>query len=88
MLSGRNVVEVGALIEDKLASLENQIPLGMNLDIIYNQPQEVDQSVAGFVTNTVEALIIVVVVLLAFMGLRVGLIIGAVLMITVAGSWR
>lgn len=86
MLSGRNVVEVGGLIEDKLASLENQIPLGMNLDIIYNQPNEVDQSVAGFVTNTVEALIIVVVVLLAFMGLRVGLIIGAVLMITVAGT--
>lgn len=70
MLPGKNVVEVGGLIADKIASLENQIPLGMNLDIIYDQPSEVDQSVAGFVTNTVEALIIVVVVLLAFMGLR------------------
>ena len=86
MLSGKNVVEVGGLIADKIASLQNQIPLGMNLDIIYDQPTEVDQSVSGFVTNTVEALIIVVVVLLAFMGLRVGLIIGAVLMITVAGT--
>ncbi|MBY6198338.1 efflux RND transporter permease subunit [Vibrio hangzhouensis] len=86
MLSGKNVVEVGGLIADKIDSLQNQIPLGMNLDIIYDQPTEVDQSVAGFVTNTVEALIIVVVVLLAFMGLRVGLIIGAVLLITVAGT--
>ena len=40
----------------------------------------------GFTINVSEALVIVIVVLLFFMGIRTGLIIGAVLLITVAGT--
>ena len=83
---GSNVVEIGTLIEAKLEELQNIIPVGMQIDDIYNQPREVEKSVSGFVISVVEALIIVVVVLLFFMGLRVGLIIGAVLLITVSGT--
>jgi multidrug efflux pump subunit AcrB len=85
-LPGENVVEIGALIEDKLFELENIIPLGVEIDDIYNQPKEVEKSVSGFVNSVFEALVIVVVVLLFFMGLKVGLIIGAVLLITVSGT--
>ncbi|MCG7868464.1 MAG: efflux RND transporter permease subunit, partial [Candidatus Thiodiazotropha taylori] len=47
---------------------------------------EVDKSVSGFIVSVGQAVAIVIVVLLAFMGLRVGLIIGAVLLITVSGT--
>ena len=43
-------------------------------------------SVSGFILNVALALIIVIIVLLLFMGLRTGLIIGAILLITVSGT--
>ena len=86
MQAGKNVVEVGKAIDRKLAQLDANIPVGMQLDAIYDQPKEVDKSVTGFVVSVAQAVLIVLVVLLLFMGLRVGLIIGVVFLVTVAGT--
>jgi len=86
MLPGENVVAVGQRLDTRLAELQTVTPLGMQLDAIYNQPVIVDVSVSGFVLNVVLALVIVIVVLLFFMGLRTGFIIGAILLITVSGT--
>ncbi|MCG6937610.1 MAG: efflux RND transporter permease subunit [Gammaproteobacteria bacterium] len=86
MLSGENVVAVGQRLDRRLAELQNLTPVGMQLDAIYNQPRIVDESVAGFILNVIAALAIVIFVLLFFMGLRTGLIIGAILLITVSGT--
>jgi len=86
MLSGVNVVAVGGRIDQRLSELAPVTPLGMQLHDIYNQPKIVEKSVNGFVINVAQALVIVIVVLLFFMGLRTGLIIGAVLLLTVAGT--
>ncbi|MGO1120403.1 efflux RND transporter permease subunit [Rhodovibrionaceae bacterium A322] len=86
MLPGLNVVDTGARLVERLDELGDVIPVGMDLEVIYNQPVEVDKSVTNFIDNVIDALIIVIVVLLLFMGLKVGLIIGAVLLITVAGT--
>lgn len=86
MQFGENVVEVGERIDQRLTALQNLTPLGMQLNDIYNQPKIVDVSVTGFIKNVIAALVIVIVVLLFFMGLRTGLIIGAVLLLTVAGT--
>ncbi|MBK5939504.1 efflux RND transporter permease subunit [Halochromatium roseum] len=86
VMGGQNVVEVGRQLNERLAALEGDIPLGMELKAIYNQPEVVDTSVNGFIISVAQAVAIVIVVLLLFMGLRVGFIIGAVLLITVAGT--
>ncbi len=86
MLPGQNVVAVGERLDRRLAELQTVTPVGMHLDAIYDQPNIVDVSVRGFIINVVLALVIVIVVLLFFMGLRTGLIIGAILLITVAGT--
>ncbi|MCW8963603.1 MAG: efflux RND transporter permease subunit [Gammaproteobacteria bacterium] len=86
MLSGQNVVAVGERIDQRLKELKSVTPVGMQLHDIYNQPKIVEKSVNGFIVNVAQALIIVIVVLLFFMGLRTGLIIGAVLLLTVAGT--
>ena len=86
MLGGQNVIAVGAALERRMTELTPNIPLGMDLQPIYNQPAEVDKSVSGFILSVAEAVAIVIVVLLLFMGIKVGLIIGAVLLITVAGT--
>lgn len=81
---GGNVVTMGEGIKKRLAELEEQIPLGMELEFIYMQSDMVTTAIDGFLVNLVEAVVIVIVVLLIFMGLRSGLIIGAVLVITIA----
>jgi multidrug efflux pump subunit AcrB len=86
VLSGGNMVRVGKAVEEKLAKINEITPVGVQLHSIYDQPQIVKKSVNGFVINLLEALAIVIVVLLFFMGLRSGLIIGAVLLLTVLGT--
>ena len=86
MQEGENVVAVGEKIEQKFRDVAALVPLGMQLDVIYNQPYEVRNSVAGFMKNVVAAIVIVIVVLLLFMGVTTGLLIGSVLLITVAGT--
>ncbi|HEB82611.1 MAG TPA: efflux RND transporter permease subunit, partial [Gammaproteobacteria bacterium] len=86
MQPGENVVAVGERIDRRLQELQSVTPVGMQLDAIYDQPNIVDASVSGFILNVVEALLIVIVVLLFFMGLRTGLIIGAILLITVSAT--
>ena len=86
MLPGENVVAVGKRLDIRLAELQSVTPVGMQLEPIYDQPVIVDESVNGFIINVVAALVIVIVVLLFFMGLRTGLIIGAILLITVSGT--
>ncbi|WDD96690.1 efflux RND transporter permease subunit [Thalassomonas actiniarum] len=85
--SGVNVVKVGEAIDKRLAQLEQFRPAGINIGVIYDQPKEVDKSVGAFVLNLVEAVAIVVVVLLVFMGLKSGLLIGLILLLTVLGTF-
>ena len=86
MLPGQNVVAVGKRLDARLAELQSVTPVGMQLHAIYDQPGIVDVSVKGFINNVALALVIVIIVLLFFMGLRTGLIIGAILLITVSGT--
>lgn len=85
--SGVNVVEAGEQIAARLEQLNYNRPLGIELHTIYNQPDEVANSVSGFIINLAEAVAIVIVVLLVFMGLRSGILIGLILLLTVLGTF-
>ncbi|NIY88193.1 efflux RND transporter permease subunit VmeI [Vibrio campbellii] len=84
---GVNVVEVGKAFDRRVAELKYQQPVGVEISEIYNQPKEVDKSVSGFVISLAQAVGIVIVVLLFFMGLRSGLLIGLILLLTVLGTF-
>ena len=83
---GGNVVEMGDAVKQRLAELDGQRPVGMDLNVVSYQSDSVRAAVDSFVANLAGAVAIVVVVLLIFMGLRSGLIIGMVLVLTVAGT--
>lgn len=86
MAAGENVVEVGRAVNRKMDSLQTVIPIGMEMESVYDQPAEVEKSVGGFLVSVGQAVMIVIAVLLVFMGIRTGIVIGAVLLITVAGT--
>jgi multidrug efflux pump subunit AcrB len=84
---GGNVVAMGEALKERFRELEALAPLGMELDVIYLQTDAVTKSINGFLVNLAEAVGIVIVVLLVFMGLRSGLIIGAILLLTIMGTF-
>ncbi|MCZ6774081.1 MAG: efflux RND transporter permease subunit, partial [Proteobacteria bacterium] len=83
---GGNVVDMGDAVNKRIAELEGQRPLGIELAAISDQSVSVRTSVADFVVNVALALVIVVGTLLIFMGLRSGILMGGILLITVAGT--
>ncbi|GMW02192.1 MAG: multidrug transporter AcrB [Candidatus Hydrogenedentota bacterium] len=86
-VQGGNVVRMGEGIDRRMAELLPEIPLGIQFGIISHQSKTVVAAINNFMISLVEAVFIVIAVLLVFMGLRSGLIIGAVLFITIMGSF-
>jgi len=86
-VSGGNVVEMGDAISARAQELLGQLPLGTEFGLISVQSTAVTTSIDGFLESLYQAVAIVVVVLLAFMGLRSGLIIGFILAITISGTF-
>ena len=84
--TGGNVVDMGGAVKARVAELAGERPLGMELTPISDQSESVRASVDDFVSNVVLALAIVVGTLLVFMGLRSGILMGGVLLVTVAGT--
>jgi multidrug efflux pump subunit AcrB len=85
-VSGGNVVRMGAAVERRLEELRPMIPLGVELHAVAFQADNVTEAINNFVTSLGQAVGIVFVILLIFMGLRSGMIIGAVLFITICGT--
>ncbi len=82
-----NVVTMGQAIGRRTQELLGQIPLGMQFGLIAVESTAVTESINGFVMSLAQAVAIVIVVLLLFMGLRSGLLIGFILLVTISGSF-
>ncbi|ABV89007.1 efflux RND transporter permease subunit [Shewanella pealeana] len=85
--SGVNVVKVGEAVNERMSELNSELPIGMALDTVYDQSKMVDQTVNGFLVNLAESIAIVIGVLLVFMGVRSGLLMGLVLLLTILGTF-
>jgi len=70
-----------------MRELAPEIPLGMEFGVIALQSDAVQTSISNFVVSLLQAIAIVIVVLLIFMGLRSGLLIGFILFLTICGSF-
>ena len=84
---GGNAVVMGDGVGKRLRELEAQIPVGMSLGVVSYQSQDVTRAINGFVVNLLEALIIVIVVLMIFMGWRAAVLIGLALLISIVATF-
>ncbi|MBM6758352.1 efflux RND transporter permease subunit [Bacteroides mediterraneensis] len=81
------VPDVGKAVEKRLAEIMPQIPVGMEMEKIFFQPDKVNEAIGSFMVNLVESVLIVILILIFTMGFRSGLIIGFGLILTVAVSF-
>lgn len=85
-IGSENIVDVGKRADAKLAELSPQIPLGVELQPIYQQHVVVEEASNAFLINLLMSVSIVVVVLALFMGWRAAVVVGVTLLLTVVGT--
>ena len=79
---GINSVEFGERLVKKVRALENELPIGYVLDFATFQPDLVVAAVNGALSSVYQTLAIVLVVVMLFLGVRSGLIVGSFVPIT------
>ena len=86
-IPGTNVVTMGKRVSKRLDELIDYLPIGIEVERVHWQEDIVDESIKGFFINLSQAVIIVLVVLAVSMGLRMGIIIGTALILTILGTF-
>ena len=87
-ISGANVVTMGSGVDARLHELEAELPVGIEVNRISWQSDQVSTSVSTFVISLIESVLIVVVVLWITMGLRPAIVVGvAGLIFVIVGTF-
>ncbi|PTP77830.1 transporter [Vibrio splendidus] len=82
-VTGVNVVSLGDEINQIVSDFQATLPLGVDIATVANQPEEVQKSIDNFVSNLLESVAIVFIVLSIFMGLKSATIVGSSLLLTI-----
>jgi len=78
MLPQYNILEYAPRIKTNVENIITSLPIGYQLDIATYQADQVEKTVQGVSINVLQTLAIVLVVVVLFLGLRTGLIVGAI----------
>ncbi|MGZ5582445.1 MAG: efflux RND transporter permease subunit [Usitatibacter sp.] len=79
-----DIIALGKTLDEQVASIERELPLGLELDRVNDQPATVKRSVHEFTRSLAEAVGIVLVVSFLSLGLRTGLIVALSIPLTLA----
>lgn len=78
MLENHNILEYAPRMMKQVEQIITTLPIGYQLDIATYQAEQVDKTVKGVSINVLQTLTIVLVVVILFLGVRMGLIVGAI----------
>lgn len=76
---GGDVLKLGAVFDELMPSLQQSYPWGIELEKIWFQADLVNQSVDDFVVSLLQAIAIVIVVMVIFLGLRTGFVVATLI---------
>ena len=85
MKSGGNNLALGENLKKLLASVKPDLPAGMEIHQVSDQPQVVKDSISDFVNTLREAIIIVLIVSFLSLGLRTGLVVAFCIPLVLTG---
>ena len=70
MAKGGDIVQLGKSLKEAALEIESELPAGVNLSLIQDQPKVVAESINEFVRTLIEALVIVLAVSMLSLGLH------------------
>jgi multidrug efflux pump subunit AcrB len=79
MREGGNIIALGGKVRPLLDRLQASYPVGVEFDIVAFQPTQVARKVSDFTRNLLQAIGLVLLVMLAFLGLRTGLVVASLI---------
>ncbi len=82
IMPGVNSVAFGEQLTEKIEALESQLPIGYVMEYATFQPDLVQAAVDGGLANVYSTIVIVLVVVMVFLGIRTGLIVGTFVPLT------
>jgi multidrug efflux pump subunit AcrB len=86
-LATENIANVGARVEERLAQVMTDLPLGVDLHPIYEQHSIVEEASGSFLVSLVLSVAVVIGVLALIVGWRAAIVVGATLALTVIGTF-
>lgn len=75
MTKGGNILDLGANLKAAMTRIERDLPVGIDVHLIADQPHVVEESVGEFTRALGEAIIIVMLVSFASLGMRAGVVV-------------
>jgi multidrug efflux pump len=96
MTNDGNIVDLGTAIEKAVAKIQAELPYGVELERVADQPKVVSESIWEFERSLMEALAIVLAVCLLSLGWRTGIVVGlsvpivlgVVALVMLAAGWN
>jgi len=79
-----NVVELGPRLDAVIAAIGDEMPLGLEIGKVADQPQIVGRYIGEFLTTLLEAIAIVLVVSFVSLGLRTGVVVALTIPLVLA----
>lgn len=79
MLEGHSVLDYGHAVRERLDEIRDTLPAGYRLEIMTFQPEQVANAVYGVTSSVIQTLAIVLGVVILFLGVRTGLIVGSII---------
>ncbi len=76
---GGNILELGDAIREVIVRAQAVYPIGVDFDLIQFQSDAVHTKVRDFAGNLIQAVVIVALVMLVFLGLRTGLVVASLI---------
>lgn len=75
MRKGENILDFGEELHALMAKIAAELPVGIEMDMVADQPDVVDHSISHFIRALVEAVVIVLAVSFVSLGVRAGLVV-------------
>jgi multidrug efflux pump subunit AcrB len=79
MREGGNIITMGEAVRQKMQYLQSIYPIGIEFDTVAFQPDVVNWKISDFVGNLLQAIGIVTLVMLLFLGLRTGIVVATLI---------
>jgi multidrug efflux pump subunit AcrB len=86
MRAGGDILRLGERLDILMPELVSRYPWGIEIDKVWFQADLVENVVWTFSSSLGQAIVIVVLVMIAFLGLRTGLVVGSLIPTTVVAS--
>jgi multidrug efflux pump subunit AcrB len=85
MDKGGNVLTLGEDLEKTIMQIKQDLPLGLEIHQVSNQPEVVKESIGEFTKSLKEAIIIVLIVSFLSLGIRAGIVVALCIPLVIAG---